>query len=56
MAKQRPAGANDRDLPWWFDLYHTAWIITFLAVWYYFGTFVMLAYIGIVAVYFSVFG
>ncbi len=36
MVKQNKVGVTN-DLPWWFELYHTAWIIFFFAVWYCFG-------------------
>ena len=53
--KQKPAGATDRDLPWWFELYHIAWLISFPAIWYFFGFSLMLVYALIVAAYFATF-
>jgi hypothetical protein len=35
--KQNKAGATNRDLPWWFELYHMAWILFFPTMWYFFG-------------------
>jgi len=55
MAKQRPAGANNRDLPWWFDIYHTAWFLSFFAVWYIFGFAPLVIYTLVVAIYFGTF-
>jgi hypothetical protein len=37
MVKQSKAGVTDRDLPWWFDLYHIAWMLFFPVMWYFFG-------------------
>lgn len=37
MVKQSKAGVTDRDLPWWFDLYHIAWTLFFPVMWYFFG-------------------
>jgi len=28
---------QSRDLPWWFDLYHSCWVIVPAIVWYFFG-------------------
>lgn len=54
-AKQKAAGVIDQDLPWWFHLYHIAWIISFPAVWYLFGFAAMTVFITIAAAYFSIF-
>jgi hypothetical protein len=47
--KQKPAGATDRDLPWWFEIYHIAWILFFPVMWYFFGAYVFFPILFIVA-------
>jgi hypothetical protein len=42
MAKPNKAGAIKRDLPWWFELYHIAWMLFFPVMWYFFGVTVAL--------------
>ncbi len=54
MAKQKPAGATDKDLPWWFEIYHAAWLVSFIAVWYFFGFFFFLLYSFIIVSVFTV--
>jgi hypothetical protein len=54
MAKQKQAGANNRDLPWWFEIYHIAWVLSFLAIWYFFGFYFFLLYSLIIASFFAV--
>ena len=55
MVKQKPVGVTDRDLPWWFEIYHTAWIIFFPAVWYFFGGLVCISVLTTIAALFMVF-
>ncbi len=55
MAKQNKAGVTDRDLPWWFELYHTAWIISFFAVWYCFGLLGLVVFLLVVGAAFLTF-
>jgi hypothetical protein len=56
MAKQRLAGVTDKDLPWWFELYHTAWALAFLAVWYFFGFYGVLLFLLVAGSVFLTFG
>ena len=37
-----------RDLPWWFDLYHSCWVIIPATVWYFFGIWPLLASLALV--------
>ena len=53
--KQNKAGVTNQDLPWWFNLYHTAWALSFIAVWYYFGFISFIGYLLIVAILFLTF-
>jgi hypothetical protein len=55
MAKQKPAGVTDKDLPWWFEIYHTAWIVFFPAVWYFFGGVVCVSVLTVIAALFVMF-
>lgn len=45
-----------RDLPWWFEIYHTAWILFFPAVWYFLGWAALIVSMVVVAAYFSTHG
>ena len=53
MAKQNKAGATERDLPWWFEIYHIAWLLSFIALWYFFDTAGLILYIIVVACLFA---
>lgn len=48
---QNKAGAND--LPWWFDLYHIAWALSFVAVYYVFGGWTVMIIMFVTAVLFG---
>lgn len=43
------------DLPWWFEIYHTAWILAFAAVWYFFGWVAFFTFLMVTATYFAIF-
>jgi hypothetical protein len=52
MVKLNKAGVTDRDLPWWFEIYHIAWIVFFPAIWYFFGGAVCVAVLAVIAALF----
>ena len=53
MAKQNKAGATERDLPWWFEIYHIAWILIFPAVWYFLGTWAFICLLVLAAAFYG---
>lgn len=55
MVMQKPAGATDNDLPWWFHLYHAAWLIGFFAAWYFSGFLAFIILLILVGGYFTTF-
>lgn len=49
---QNKAGATDRDLPWWFEIYHATWFLFFALTFYMLGFLLtMLIFIVIAAVF-----
>jgi hypothetical protein len=45
------AGATDRDLPWWFEIYHLAWFLFFALTFYVLGPLIaLLIFIAIAAI------
>ena len=54
MVKRKPAGVEEKDLPWWFELYHISWILFFTSTWYFFNFWIFLAVLSIIGTWFLV--